>query len=289
MASAQLHLGLVSYLGGDAVLGCRLPFHSTLWCTHLPLDGGGCKSPLFFRPRAPFTLDGLKRTSHLLDVRPPAGLPESSTGTPEPREGGRRADEDVSAGGGGRGGQDQEDGRREVGKELSVGAVASAIEEVLPFKDFNIVAACAVGLITGIGVVLFNYAVHEIRDTFWDGIPARGASWLREEPLGEIWQRVVLVPACGGIIVSLLNNIRSNLETQSKVSFSTVKEIVVRPFLKALAAAVTLGTGNSLGPEGPSVEIGVSVAKGVNTIFDTNRRKNLSLVAAGSAAGISSG
>jgi len=40
--------------------------------------------------------------------------------------------------------------------------------------------------------------VHEIRDIFWDGIPTPGASWLREQPLEQKWQRVVLIPACGG-------------------------------------------------------------------------------------------
>ena len=37
--------------------------------------------------------------------------------------------------------------------------------------------------------------VHEIRDLFWDGIPNRGASWLREAPIQTTWARVVLVPA----------------------------------------------------------------------------------------------
>jgi len=59
--------------------------------------------------------------------------------------------------------------------------------------------------------------------------------------------------------------------------------------LKAVAASFTLGTGNSLGPEGPSVEIGSSIAKGFGNLFDWEGGKKLSLVAAGSAAGISSG
>ncbi|KAM1345953.1 hypothetical protein FF1_035268 [Malus domestica] len=62
-----------------------------------------------------------------------------------------------------------------------------------------------------------------------------------------------------------------------------------RPFFKAIAACVTLGTGNSLGPEGPSVEIGTSVAKGIGAVFDKNSQRRQSLVAAGSAAGIASG
>lgn len=144
--------------------------------------------------------------------------------------------------------------------------------------------------------------VHEIRDFFWDGIPSRGASWLREKPTQEIWMQVILVPACGGLIVSFLNLLRNAPALQvdqdssppppvPAISFSLLDNVksALRPFLKALAACVTLGTGNSLGPEGPSVEIGTSIAKGVRTLFDKNSHRNLSLLAAGSAAGISSG
>ncbi|KAM3292024.1 chloride channel protein CLC-e [Capsicum chacoense] len=144
-----------------------------------------------------------------------------------------------------------------------------------------IISACFVGLFTGISVVLFNYAVHEIREFCWDG---RDASWLREQPLPLIWQRVILVPASGGLIVSFLNAFRTTLRDQKNWTSS-----VLKPLLKTIAACVTLGTGNSLGPEGPSVEIGASVAKGIGALLDKPAQRKLSLKAAGSAAGISSG
>ncbi|KAK1576098.1 hypothetical protein Q3G72_010932 [Acer saccharum] len=148
-----------------------------------------------------------------------------------------------------------------------------------------IISSCVVGLLTGIGVVLFNNGVHEIRDFFWDGRPYRGASWLREEPLQSTWMRVILVPAAGGFIVSILNELRARAHGDS----NSLKKAVLQPFLKAVAACITLGTGNSLGPEGPSVEIGKSIAKGVGSLFDKTIHGKLSLLAAGSAAGISSG
>ena len=131
--------------------------------------------------------------------------------------------------------------------------------------------------------------MHEIRDFFWDGIPYRGASWLREEPIEVIWERVIAVPVCGGLIVCMLNVLRGTLESPTKSIFVSNIKAVLKPFLKTVAACVTLGTGNSLGPEGPSVEIGASIAKGVGALFDISVQRKLSLVAAGSAAGISSG
>ncbi|CAL5377871.1 unnamed protein product [Camellia sinensis] len=131
--------------------------------------------------------------------------------------------------------------------------------------------------------------VHELRDFFWGEIPYRGASWLREEPVEVIRERVIIVPVCGGIIVGMLNELRGTLEDPTKITFMSDVKAALEPILKTLAACITLGTGNSLGPEGPSVEIGASIAKGVGTLFDRSAQRKLSLVAAGSAAGISSG
>ncbi|XP_075094114.1 chloride channel protein CLC-e isoform X3 [Nicotiana tabacum] len=164
--------------------------------------------------------------------------------------------------------------------------IGSLLEEVIPQgNNTAIISACFVGLFTGISVVLFNAAVHEIRDLCWDGIPYRAAS---EEPIGVHWQRVILVPACGGLVVSFLNAFRATLEVSTEESWTSSVKSVLGPVLKTMAACVTLGTGNSLGPEGPSVEIGTSVAKGVGALLDKGGRRKLSLKAAGSAAGIAS-
>ncbi|XP_010437473.1 PREDICTED: chloride channel protein CLC-e [Camelina sativa] len=156
-----------------------------------------------------------------------------------------------------------------------------------PSQELAIASACLVGVLTGISVVLFNNCVHLLRDFSWDGIPDRGASWLREAPIGTNWLRVILVPTIGGLIVSVLNQLRESAG-DSDSSLDRVKA-VLRPLLKTVAACVTLGTGNSLGPEGPSVEIGASIAKGVNSLFNKSPQTGLSLLAAGSASGISSG
>ena len=125
---------------------------------------------------------------------------------------------------------------------------------------------------------------------------------MREEPIQLIWKQVILVPASGGFIVTLLTLLQTTTEhapslldqhqhssSSSSSSLSNHLKAAFRPFIKTLSACATLGTGNSLGPEGPSVEIGTSIAKGVATLFDKYPHRNLSLVAAGSAAGISSG
>lgn len=83
--------------------------------------------------------------------------------------------------------------------------------------------------------------------------------------------------------------LRDSLEVPSPGQFLTRVKAVLRPFIKSIAACITLGTGNSLGPEGPSVEIGSSIAKGVDSVLSKSEQRKVSLIAAGSAAGISSG
>ncbi len=60
---------------------------------------------------------------------------------------------------------------------------------------------------------------------------------------------------------------------------------VARPLIKTIAAAISLGTGASLGPEGPSVEIGKAFASGFGGLLRSQQRHVLSLMAAGSGAG----
>ncbi|KAL0402757.1 UNVERIFIED_CONTAM: Chloride channel protein CLC-e [Sesamum radiatum] len=170
--------------------------------------------------------------------------------------------------------------------------------QLLQLANSPILSACLIGLFTGLAVVLFNYTLRKLSAT--QILPVqrvclvsavvRGASWLREESIEAKWRCVILVPASGGLVVSLINMIRTAVEDDSAdgTVLSNIKS-TLKPILKTVAACVTLGTGNSLGPEGPSVEIGVSVAKGVCKVLDKGARRKLSLRAAGSAAGISSG
>lgn len=61
--------------------------------------------------------------------------------------------------------------------------------------------------------------------------------------------------------------------------------------LRAGAAAVTLGTGASLGPEGPSVDIGKSVSFGMQNLLRgrVSQSRRIALIASGAAAGVAAG
>ncbi|KAH0997723.1 hypothetical protein GBA52_021587 [Prunus armeniaca] len=152
---------------------------------------------------------------------------------------------------------------------------------------------CLLGLATGLFVAAFNKGVHVIHEWAWAGTPNDGAAWLRLQRLGDTWHRILLIPVTGGVIVGMMHGLLEILD-QIRQSSSSQRQgfdllAGVFPTIKAVQAAVTLGTGCSLGPEGPSVDIGKSCANGFSLMMENNRERKIALVAAGAAAGISSG
>ncbi|MBA0833148.1 hypothetical protein Goarm_017484 [Gossypium armourianum] len=132
-----------------------------------------------------------------------------------------------------------------------------------PPKWALLLIGCLLGLASGLLVAAFNKGVHVIHEWAWAGTPNEGAAWLRSQKLADTWHRILLIPVAGGVIVGMMHGL--------------------------LEAAVTLGTGCSLGPEGPSVDIGKSCANGFSLTMENNRERRIALVAAGAASGISSG
>ena len=142
-----------------------------------------------------------------------------------------------------------------------------------------------------------------------------GGSFLGEEAVGTATSRAATAAAA----VSTREEENKNETKTSSVVVEDVKKTV----LKTVAAVVTLGTGASLGPEGPSVEIGAAVSSGVGRVasyfelkaFGVDEKKslndnnnnnnnnnnsngnsnisssvgNVGLLAAGAAAGLSAG
>ncbi|CAA0841151.1 Chloride channel protein CLC-f [Striga hermonthica] len=152
---------------------------------------------------------------------------------------------------------------------------------------------CLLGVATGLCVAAFNRGVHIVHEWAWAGTPNEGAAWLRLQRLADTWHRILLIPVLGGVVVGVLHGLLEILD-QIKQSTSSQGQgwdvlSAIFPTVKAIQAAVTLGTGGSLGPEGPSVDIGKSCANGFSVTMENNRERKIALVAAGAAAGIASG
>lgn len=176
-------------------------------------------------------------------------------------------------------------------------SLAMQVSERVPPEWVLLLLGCLLGLSSGISVVLFNKGVHLIHDLAWAGTPHEGAAWLRAQKLVDIWHRILLIPVVGGVVVGMFHTVTEVVDmiraAQPQPSLSNRNKIDwlagIKPFIKALQAALTLGTGLSLGPEGPSVDIGKSWAHGFSSIMKHSKERRIALVAAGAAAGIASG
>ncbi|KAK9134097.1 hypothetical protein Scep_013625 [Stephania cephalantha] len=168
-----------------------------------------------------------------------------------------------------------------------------ALADGAPPEWALLLVGCFLGLATGLCVAAFNYGVHVIHEWAWAGTPDEGAAWLRLQRLADTWHRILLIPVTGGVVVGMMHGLLEILDQirQSRSSPRQGFDLVaaVFPTIKAIQAAVTLGTGCSLGPEGPSVDIGKSCANGCSEMMENNKERRIALVAAGAAAGIASG
>ena len=135
--------------------------------------------------------------------------------------------------------------------------------------------------------------VHVIHEWAWAGTPNEGAAWLRIQRLADTWHRILLIPVTGGVVVGMMHGLLEIFEQIRNARTSPRQGIdflaAIFPTTKAIQAAVTLGTGCSLGPEGPSVDIGKSCANACFAMMESNRERRIALVAAGAADGIASG
>ena len=237
------------------------------------------------------------------------------------------------------------------------------VDEIAVDEVIVLLLATAIGLATGLGVVLFNDLVHQIQDHLvWTSTPrlaAFGTNGLYRYPTFSPWQSLLLPPVLGGVFVAVLrgmaggftadpasvahtpsnnpNPVQMEPAPQPQSPIVTTPEqgaspnalagtlaptqpvapahtvvaapaptpaipgrfprhvaaphstavaitetpirnlksgilqwkmlqYVLRPYIKLVASAITLGSGASMGPEGPSVELGKATAERVTCI-----------------------
>jgi chloride channel protein, CIC family len=146
-------------------------------------------------------------------------------------------------------------------------------------------AALAVGVSAGVGIWLFKRLIEL---THAAAFLKLGAALL---PLGT-WT-VALLPILGGILVGLV--IHHFIKEERYHGVAGIMEAVAlaggrlrfwRLPAKAVAAALSIGTGASVGPEDPSVQIGANLGSLFGQRLRLSDDRIRSLVAAGAAAGI---
>lgn len=156
------------------------------------------------------------------------------------------------------------------------------------------------GMLTGWMVGIFKLSIDAVSHLFYHNSLATRA---------RLPFTVALIPALGGLLVGMLGRVgqfppglRGTIHLvdegakEQQSSFIAGIRHQFRSIRKSTAAVITLGTGCSLGPEGPSVEIGMNLSRLIMDIFPRNDlsisemvKQNRLLLACGAAAGVSAG
>ena len=149
-------------------------------------------------------------------------------------------------------------------------------------------AAGLLGLVVGFVAVIFIRLVGYVQQLAI-GFPDHAA-----EALGSLpsWQ-IVLVPTVGGLLVGWMVA-RFAPEAKGHGVPEVMKAVAVsggriRPqvaLIKTLASAISIGTGASVGREGPIVQIGAALGSAAGRLLKHSVRRTRLLVGCGAAAGI---
>ena len=145
--------------------------------------------------------------------------------------------------------------------------------------------ALLVGVGAGFGAVIFRRLIESIHDFSFSSVP----SWFGLDfPL-----HLILMPALGGLIVGpLVYYFAREAKGHGVPEVMEALELrggVIRPrvvLVKALASSVCIGTGGSVGREGPIAQIGSAIGSVVGQFLKLPKERIRTLVACGAAGGV---
>jgi CIC family chloride channel protein len=164
----------------------------------------------------------------------------------------------------------------------------------LPLGQLSLLAL-SLGVVTGLGAVLFRDLIGLIHNLLFTGqalVHYDANIFTAPAPWGPM---VILVPVLGALGVTFLV---SNFAPEAKghgvpevMDAIYYKAGVIRPvvaLVKSLASAIAIGSGASVGREGPIIQIGSALGSTLGQIIRMPAGQRIALVAAGAGAGIAS-
>lgn len=161
----------------------------------------------------------------------------------------------------------------------------------LGFRDdsFLIIMALLVGAATGAGSVIFTRLIDLAHDFCYGGGHSESQGLY-----GGHWYLLLILPAAGALLVGLITFFFAREAKGHGVpevmNAIAVKDGHIRPRVavaKAIASALTIGSGGSAGTEGPIIQIGAALGSAMGRSFQLVKHHMPVLVGCGAAAGIS--
>ena len=150
------------------------------------------------------------------------------------------------------------------------------------------VLGAIVGLVGGLGAVGFRHAI-----SFFQYIAYGSTADLFDVIQSIPWSQRLIIPTLGGLVVGpvvyFFAREAKGHGVPEVMEAVALKRGVIRKrvvFIKTLVSAVCIGTGGSVGREGPIVQIGSAVGSFIGQLLNVSVNRMRILVGCGAAAGI---
>lgn len=153
--------------------------------------------------------------------------------------------------------------------------------------------ALVVGLATGVGAVALRGLIAFIHNVLFLGEFSFAYDANVATPASPWGPFIILVPVVGGaVVVYLVRRFAPEArghgvpEVMDAIYYNEGRIRPVVVIIKSLASALSIGSGASVGREGPIIQIGSGLGSSLGQIFHLRRWETITLVAAGAGAGI---
>ncbi|MCB2156085.1 chloride channel protein [bacterium] len=151
-----------------------------------------------------------------------------------------------------------------------------------------LVMAAVVGVLSAYGAILFRWLIHWSQFAFFQSSNV-DLAYLETLP----WYWKLLAPALGGLLVAAVV-VKWSPESKGSGIPEVIESVALRGGavrkrvapLKAVAAAICIGSGGSAGREGPVVHIGAAVGSWIAQSLRVSVKQMRTLVGCGVAGGI---
>lgn len=142
-----------------------------------------------------------------------------------------------------------------------------------------LILSIVIGIVAGLAAVLFTVAIQQTTHRLFGLAPSRG--------------RLLVVPplmslVTGVLLAKFFPDVRGSGVPQTEAAYHLSKGIIRWrvPFGKFLTGVLCIGSGHSMGREGPSVQIGAGIASGVGRWLGLSPKRVRDLIPVGAAGAL---
>jgi CIC family chloride channel protein len=172
-----------------------------------------------------------------------------------------------------------------IARKSLIGRLTSLASRSLDGEGLLLGLALVVGLGAGLGALVFRRLIEMVQFVSFDWLPRITEGW------GPAY--IIIAPTIGGLLVGPLIYFFAREakghgvpEVMEAVALRGGRIRPVVALVKSLASSLSIGTGASVGREGPIVQIGSTIGSSVGQAMHLSDDRVRNLVACGAAGGI---